>query len=227
MSDHPIRAQETLRKALEECVEVLALVEHPRRIDPQYGQEVAALGYRIGFGALMSSASASWREYLVSNGMPAGSEFVAGPCHATVLSALKQARAALDGVSAAHTRSWECAARKSVLPEPADCNWPDCGCDDHATKVIASLLEQGWTDGSGRGYAPSPAEGAALSAQADVRAATIEECAKVAENVDDVLRGGCKSEDDEWLWTNGGREMQSDIAKAIRALSDAKQPEGK
>jgi len=45
----------------------------------------------------------------------------------------------------AQSPSWECMARKQALPEPADCNWPDCGCDPHATNVIESLLEQGWT----------------------------------------------------------------------------------
>lgn len=40
---------------------------------------------------------------------------------------------------------WECMGRKQVLPELGDCNWPDCGCDPHAIKVIESLLEQGWS----------------------------------------------------------------------------------
>jgi len=35
--------------------------------------------------------------------------------------------------------SWEC------MGKPGECNWPDCGCDPHATKVIQSLIEQGWT----------------------------------------------------------------------------------
>lgn len=39
---------------------------------------------------------------------------------------------------------WECMGRKQALPEPGECNWPDCGCDPHATKVIESLIEQGW-----------------------------------------------------------------------------------
>jgi hypothetical protein len=85
--------------ALQECVEVLELVEHPRREDPDYGAEVAALGDRIGYGALMSSASASWRKFLVAKGMPLGSEFVAGPCQATITQALRMARAALSDTS--------------------------------------------------------------------------------------------------------------------------------
>lgn len=41
--------------------------------------------------------------------------------------------------------AWECMGRKQAIPEPAECNWPDCGCDPHATKVIESLCEQGWS----------------------------------------------------------------------------------
>jgi hypothetical protein len=40
---------------------------------------------------------------------------------------------------------WECMGRKQSLPEPGECNWPYCGCDEHATKVIEALIEQGWT----------------------------------------------------------------------------------
>jgi len=87
---------DALRLALEECVEVLELVEHPRREDPDYGAEVAALGDRIGYGAMMSSASASWRKFLEAKGMPLGSEFVAGPCQVTVTRALQMAREALS-----------------------------------------------------------------------------------------------------------------------------------
>ena len=87
---------ELLRAALQECIEVLELVEHPRREDPDYGAVVAALGDRIGYGALMSSASASWRRRMKEDGFPVGSEFVAGPCQGTVTRALQIARAALS-----------------------------------------------------------------------------------------------------------------------------------
>lgn len=40
-------------------------------------------------------------------------------------------------------QSFQCMGRKQSLPEPGECNWPDCGCDPHATKVIAALQEQG------------------------------------------------------------------------------------
>ena len=80
-----------MEKALREAEEVLALVEHPRMVDPDYGDEVEALGLRIGFGALMSSAQASWRKRSI---IPGG-EFVAGPCFATVVATLKTIRQAL------------------------------------------------------------------------------------------------------------------------------------
>lgn len=81
--------------ALEDAIGTLACVERPARIDPDHGEAVAALGNRIGFGALMSSASASWREFLSASGT-AGGEFVAGPCMATVTGTLRRARAALS-----------------------------------------------------------------------------------------------------------------------------------
>ena len=89
-----LRAEnERLREALGECEELLTLVEQPAFVDPVHGAEVEALGRRIGFGALMSSASASWR---TMPGVPAGSEYVAGPCHVSIVRALKITRAALE-----------------------------------------------------------------------------------------------------------------------------------
>jgi len=41
---------------------------------------------------------------------------------------------------------WSCAARKQALPEPADCNWPICGCDPAANQVMEALEEQGIID---------------------------------------------------------------------------------
>ena len=82
----------SLREALEDAEETLRLVEHPAIRDPQYGDEVEALGRRIGFGALMSSASASWRDV---HGVKGG-EFVAGPCYGTVVATLAKIRAALS-----------------------------------------------------------------------------------------------------------------------------------
>jgi hypothetical protein len=66
----------------------------------------------------------------------------------TTLGQVREARRALF-IANVHapipTAKWGCMGRKQFLPEPGECNWPDCGCDPHATKVIESLLEQGWT----------------------------------------------------------------------------------
>ncbi|MFQ6183605.1 hypothetical protein ACLMJV_16880 [Sinorhizobium meliloti] len=83
------------RKALGEAEETLRLVEHPAFPDPLYHEQVKALGRQIGFGALMSTASAAWREVMAERGYPVGSEFVAGPCHGTVVATLGKIRAAL------------------------------------------------------------------------------------------------------------------------------------
>ena len=43
--------------------------------------------------------------------------------------------------------TFECGARKQGTAggnDPADCNWPFCGCDEYATKVIEALHESGW-----------------------------------------------------------------------------------
>lgn len=90
-----VEPQGVLVAALQECIDTLALVEHPQRVDPHHGEEIKRLGDRIGYGALMSSASASWREKLAEDGYPVGGAFVAGPCHGSVVAVLKKARAAL------------------------------------------------------------------------------------------------------------------------------------
>lgn len=83
-------------EALEECVAVMAMQEHPRCPDPAYHEEVKALGRRIGFGALMGTASAGWREVAAEKGYPTGGEFVAGPCFSTLTATLRKARQALS-----------------------------------------------------------------------------------------------------------------------------------
>lgn len=40
-----------------------------------------------------------------------------------------------------------CKARRCSTPEPQDCDWPFCGCDPHATKVIEALDECGMLKG--------------------------------------------------------------------------------
>ena len=84
-----------MREALREAEEVFALVEHPAIPDPLYHEEVVRLGCRIGFGALMTTASAGWREVNEVDGYPGSGAFVAGPCIGTVQATVKRIRAAL------------------------------------------------------------------------------------------------------------------------------------
>jgi hypothetical protein len=100
-------AEGAVLAALTECEEVLRLSEHPAFPDPLYHEEVKALGRRIGFGALMTTASAGWREVLAEHGYPAGGEFVAGPCFATLQSTLAQVRAALAQHAASRSPGME------------------------------------------------------------------------------------------------------------------------
>lgn len=54
------------------------------------------------------------------------------------------ARAAIAAVRT--HEGWQCAARRSGTAggnDPADCDWPHCGCDEHASKVLESLQEEG------------------------------------------------------------------------------------
>lgn len=61
--------------------------------------------------------------------------------------ALNELRECLDDSGAPPSQqSFPCAARGSTLPEPADCDWPVCGCDPYASKVIAALQESGKLD---------------------------------------------------------------------------------
>lgn len=42
---------------------------------------------------------------------------------------------------------WSCAARAQGTAggnDPADCDWPLCGCDPYALKVVEALHESGW-----------------------------------------------------------------------------------
>ena len=73
----------SMREVLTEARVVFELVEHPRAKDPDHSGRIEQLGEAIGFGALMAGASAVWSEKAAARGI-AGSEFVAGPCQATV-----------------------------------------------------------------------------------------------------------------------------------------------
>ena len=63
--------------------------------------------------------------------------------------ALKQAWADVENLrkerddALANSATYECRARIGRAPDPQDCNWPLCGCDPHADKVIAALEESG------------------------------------------------------------------------------------
>jgi hypothetical protein len=87
---------ERLRKALEEAEETLGLVQSKALPDPRHHDQVKELGKKIGFGALMSTAEAGWREVLEEVGLPFGGEFVSGPCRSTVDNCLSVIRAALE-----------------------------------------------------------------------------------------------------------------------------------
>lgn len=86
-----------MRAALLKAEEVFELVEHPKEAFTPHVLEVAALGDRIGYGALMSTASALWRRRLAAGDFGPGGEFVAGPCQATIDRMLTSIRAILAG----------------------------------------------------------------------------------------------------------------------------------
>lgn len=62
--------------------------------DPHYGNDVKALGDRIGYGAMMASAQSSWREVLKRDGLEGG-EHTHGPAYAVLMQVRAQAEAAL------------------------------------------------------------------------------------------------------------------------------------
>lgn len=52
------------------------------------------------------------------------------------------------GMGTLYTKSdWSCAARRAPAgfagETPPDCDWPFCGCDPYASKVIEALQESG------------------------------------------------------------------------------------
>lgn len=74
-----------LVEAARDAGDVLQSAAAPSNLDPQFSGQIAALGERIGYGALMHGASALWRKSL---GDLAGGEFAAGPCVSTAASRL-------------------------------------------------------------------------------------------------------------------------------------------
>ena len=83
-----------LMEALKDTREVLALAAKPARLDPDkhFTSQVQGLGDAFGYGALMTCASALWRQGL---GDLAGGEFAAGPCIVTVQKQLERIDAAI------------------------------------------------------------------------------------------------------------------------------------
>lgn len=51
-----------------------------------------------------------------------------------------------QGSGGMRDEKWTCAARKQGTVfgnDPADCDWPMCGCDPYANKVVEALQESG------------------------------------------------------------------------------------
>jgi hypothetical protein len=88
---------DALVEAVEELLDSLTPACNVPCEDPAYGLEVKALGERIGYGALMSSASASWAEYAERQGIP-GSQHVSGPCYAVLTHEVEAVRELLKAV---------------------------------------------------------------------------------------------------------------------------------
>jgi hypothetical protein len=80
-----VKAAQAMAEALADAGDVLELASRPARVDPDrhFSEQVKALGELGGYGALMATASALWREKL---GDLAGGEFAAGPCVSTAAS---------------------------------------------------------------------------------------------------------------------------------------------
>lgn len=53
------------------------------------------------------------------------------------------ARVHIDGKTW-EVQKWTCKARLYSGPEPIDCDWPNCGCDPHANRVLEHLSECGF-----------------------------------------------------------------------------------
>lgn len=100
----PADPPDPVRAALvEACQSALASFEAaiPTGSDPANEPVVSTLGKRIGYGALMATASYLWREELKSEGYPVGGEFIAGPCRVTAEANVRELRAALDAAGEA------------------------------------------------------------------------------------------------------------------------------
>ena len=88
-----------MREALVEFMEITAPAARLPTRDPDYHAEVKALGDRIGYGAMMLSAQAAWRDALKEDGLEGG-EHTHGAAYAVLMGARKMAEAVLSKLSA-------------------------------------------------------------------------------------------------------------------------------
>lgn len=72
-------------------------------------------------------------EYLI------GRVIADGSCGTMIVKSIRDRLDQIEVWFRDNASKWICAARKQTLPEPAECNWPICGCDPYADKVIAAL----------------------------------------------------------------------------------------
>lgn len=95
MAKRKMTREQKLEAALRDFISITDPSARLRPIDPDYGHEVEALGVRIGFGAMMASAQASWRALLAKDGLEGG-EHTHGPCYAVLMDCRRKAQEALD-----------------------------------------------------------------------------------------------------------------------------------
>lgn len=95
MAKKKMTREQKLEVALRDFISITDPSARLGPIDPDYGHEVEALGSRIGFGAMMASAQASWRALLAKDGLEGG-EHTHGPCYAVLMDCRRKAQEALD-----------------------------------------------------------------------------------------------------------------------------------
>ena len=88
------KREKLLEAALREFMDITEPSARIPAEDPDYGAEVKALGDRIGYGAMMASAQASWRAVLKRDGLQGG-EHTHGACYSVLMRARAMADAAL------------------------------------------------------------------------------------------------------------------------------------
>lgn len=107
----------------------------------------------------------------------------------------------------------ECAARNQNTAggnDPAECDWPVCGCDPYADRVIAALQESGilWNR---RALSPAPGEVGTLTNDEYIK------LTRLADNIIDQLH-------DRFDLTRSAKEMLM-LAEGFKALSTARHPQ--